>query len=362
MRIRLYKTAVTITVAGLLFLLIGCQPFDSMYGNQIRFSCVSGSVDTRAYYGDLSDDGNMQQIVWQTGDVVKIMSDQAQTETTSPQKTWNYVLKHLREEGASSFASIAAENDNGLRWEDNGKKYSFWAVYPSGTTINDDGQIIGNTENGILLVAHVSNLDYSKDGIVQLRFFPAFTALQFDITCTVPGVKITKCSITSNNGVPTGEMGEMKLSPITGEFSAYIKDTTNPALGPNGVLVSNTNTKDDNYQHIERGAKSQITDDGKEIENGKSFLFICFPENIDVTLKCMFTKDGRTLSKSIDFSKYYENGLAACKKHIFKMKLDSSSTEPPTEPDDFDLIFEKVETMGQEIGGTIGSGDWAQKW
>lgn len=362
MRIRLYKTAVTITVAGILFLLIGCQPFDSMYGNQIRFSCVSGTVDTRADYGDITDDGKMQQIVWQTGDVVKIMSDQAQTETTSPQKTWNYVLTHLREEGASSFASIAAENDSGLRWEDNGKKYSFWAVYPSSININEEsGQIQGDTQNGILLVAHVSNLDYSKDGIVQLRFFPAFTALQFDITCTVPGVKITECFITSNNGVPNAS-GEMQLTPITGRFSAYIKDTTNPTLGPNGVLESNNNIKQEvKYMHIE-GGKSQITDGGKEIENGKSFLFICLPENIDVTLTCKFTTDGSNLSKSIDFSEYYANGLAACKKHIFKMKLDSSSTEPPTEPDDFDLNFEKVETMGQEIGGTIGSDDWAQNW
>ena len=280
-------------------LLSGCfelNPFNS--DNNIRFVGTYGMPETKVAYGEVID--NWQQIVWNRGDQIRIVSNHANTLYDGTGNNWaDYSVTNVdnnRNNKKSSFANIAVDGKDGLKWETDETTYTFWAAYPS-TILNASSKTITAEPEKMPLIAY-DNCSYSSDNMVVLHFYPCFTALEFDITTAVgvSGVEITDCRIES-----------VSNQSLTGTFSGSITE--------NGGIANLT---------VRGGSTSATPSITKDITSGKSFTFFCLPDDINkIKLTCTFTVDGAVHTKSIVLGG--DNGsYAACNKHVTSLVLNST--------------------------------------
>lgn len=276
----------------LLFCATGCNLFEeSSHNGVIHFSAAS-SLDTKVYYG--GEQNGKIQLIWETGDYIRIVSDRART--VSGSSSHDYRLRHDREEGSHSFAKfdLNEAGENGLRWEESGT-YDFYATYPP-VSVSADGSFVADvTEDAYLMVAHTSTT-YNAQRNVFLSFYPAFTAIEVSITADDPSVVLEDAELYS------------LITPMAGRFTAKIG---------NGGLY------DYDVTLPERSAYPSITSGTR---SSKTYTFFCLPQDLrGVTLYCTFTKDGQTLTKSLNLN---QSGsyitFAACKYHRLAVTLDSS--------------------------------------
>lgn len=337
---------------NILFLLTGCELFEANNGKLVRFSGESSAPATKAGYGQ--ENNGHQMIVWSPGDKIKIVSDLAQTteehgslhhhEYTLSNEIWN--------DKSSSYAKFSLDeyDEGGLRWANTTDFHQFWAVYPKTvdlTVKREEGKDVGivtasaNNLSEFLMLAYRRTQYIDNKGVVFLQFYPAFTALQFNIDCGVDRVSITKCEIESSS------------QTIDGGFTATIAK-----ISDNGIEFGSF---DETY-----ASKKMSLDSGKDFGSGKSFTFFCLPKNLkDITITCYFTlAEKGEFHKKMNISAALNEAsqlkfFSACKKYVIDLTLDSN-VEDPDDPEDFDLSFKCVETMGQIIGGTINQ--WTQEW
>ena len=312
--------SLNLIVAVLTLSLSGC--YDWMTSNHdIHFVATSDIPTTKAEYGDIVDGGKWQRIDWKQGDMLTIVSDIANTKYDNSGNYYcDYKVISVREpkdEEKSSYAHIQAVTPDGLKWdeEDDKRTYQFWAVYPNTVPISKMGDDIGtitvdaNTRYPLVAYAKTNYSQTKDNNDVLLSFYPAFTALQFDIVCPVSGVQIENCVISSSNA-------------IKGTFTARI--------GSQGI---------DKETYLVQSKTEQYEVDAdikEEIVNGKSFLFFCLPEDLeDITVTCYFKVSGKddVQHKQIRITEYVEGKkFTACKKHVINLVLDSSIDD-----DDFEL-------------------------
>jgi hypothetical protein len=279
--------------ACLLALVAGCAIFEPTDTGAIRFSAAS-SLSTKVYYG-YERDGYMQ-MVWETGDQIRIVSDRARTPEDAGSLNWHdYSLRHDREEGSHSFAKFdLAENEKGLRWEDSGT-YNFWATYPP-VNVTEDGRFVAQVPNdSYLMVAH-TRTSYDENRQVFLSFYPAFTAIEMTVVSDDDNVTISDCELFSTS------------TPLTGRFSALIGDSG---------IYSYTPTQ------TSRSASPSLVSGGGSY---KTFTFFCLPQDLrGVSVTCHYVKNGSSYSKSLELT---ESGssmvFSACKYHRLSLTLDSS--------------------------------------
>lgn len=278
---------------GLLMLATGCELFESPASDTIRFSAAS-SLSTKVYYGNV-DDGYIQMI-WETGDQIRIASDRARTSSDAGNMSWHdYSLRHDREEGSHSFAKFdLAANEQGLRWDEDGT-YNFWATYPP-VSVAEDGRFEARVPNdSYLMVAH-TRTSYDTNKQVFLSFYPAFTAIEITISSDDDEAKITDCDLFSNS------------TPLTGKFSAQIGDRNISGYSP--IQTSHT------------AEPSLVSGD----DSRKTFTFFCLPQDLrSIAVTCYYTKNGTSYYKALDLT---ESGSAmvfsACMYHRLWLTLDSS--------------------------------------
>ena len=343
---------------NILFLLTGCELFEANSGKLVRFSGESSAPATKAGYGQENNNSGHQMIVWNPGDQIKIVSDLAQTtEEHGSSHSHEYTLSDasgIWNDKTSSYAkfSLNEYDEGGLRWANTTDYHQFWAVYPKTVSLTyekredkDVGIVTASANNlsEFLMLAYRRTQYIDNKGDVFLQFYPAFTALQFNIDCNADRVSITKCEIESSSQM------------IDGGFTATIVN-----ISDNGIEFGSfeeTNPSD-----------KMILDSGKDIGfSGKSFTFFCLPKDLkDITITCYFTlaeKEGefhKKMNISAALNEAYQlECFSACKKYVIDLTLDSN-VEDPDDPEDFDLSFKCVETMGQIIGGTINQ--WTQEW
>ena len=336
---------------NILFLLTGCELFEANNGKLVRFSGESSAPATKAGYGPENNNSGHQMIVWSPGDKIKIVSDLAQTteehgslhfhEYTLSNEIWN--------DKSSSYAKFSLNefDEGGLRWANTTDYHQFWAVYPKTvdlTVKREEGKDVGivtasaNNLSEFLMLAYRRTQYIDNKGVVFLQFYPAFTALQFNIDCGVDRVSITKCEIESSS------------QTIDGGFTATIAK-----ISDNGIEFGSFDETN--------ASKKMSLDSGKDFGSGKSFTFFCLPKNLkDITITCYFTlAEKGEFHKKMNISAalneaYQLECFSACKKYVIDLTLDSN-VEDPDDPEDFDLHFAGVWTMGQDRE-EMGVGDW----
>ena len=183
-----------------------CEKFG--LGREIRFRATTvvsgGAIDTRTVYSGDVYSGN-ERIDWAAGDVIRVASDKAQTE--GGEYYSDYIISGTPSaEGIISKADLGASGEHGLEWGSG--THHFWGIYPShtltvsGGSASVTGLSISSTQNVIDDASHKTASStltaFAPDmssawmladapGIAEsasaldLDFYPAFTAFQFNI-------------------------------------------------------------------------------------------------------------------------------------------------------------------------------------
>lgn len=230
------KKALTILSAAVVLLATGCSksPF-SHKGETITFGTVTEGAQTRAAYGtDVTLENNKirQRIDWESGDAVRIVSDYAAVVNNGTNaKFADYTVGTITPESDGS-SKATAENaaGNGLAWT-GAEQYSFWAVYPSTTTIGATGIVetdfikaeqslptgtpttktVGEGANAITYNVYTPALtnavmtavatgvkENDEKPQVKLYFKPAWTAIEFNLSSQDDDIEITELQLVAD--------------------------------------------------------------------------------------------------------------------------------------------------------------------
>lgn len=231
------KNLCIISAAVLLtsLLLGGCtkNPF-SRKGELITFGTVSTGNLTRAAYGDdypATGTPTLQRIDWESGDIVRIVSDNARVVNDGSNAVFaDYTVSTVTPEAdGSSSGAVVNTNPNGLAWTD-ADSYTFWAVYPSTTTISNAGVVsaefitatqtpptastsktVGTGDDAITYAVYTPALTNAvmtavATGVkesdakpqVKLHFKPAWTAIEFNLSSQDEAIKLTQIQLVAD--------------------------------------------------------------------------------------------------------------------------------------------------------------------
>lgn len=231
------KNLCIISAAVLLasLLLGGCtkNPF-SRKGELITFGTVSTGNLTRAAYGDdypATGTPTLQRIDWESGDMVRIVSDNARVVNNGSNAVFaDYTVSTVTPEAdGSSSGAVVNTNPNGLAWTD-ADSYTFWAVYPSTTTISNAGVVsadfitatqalptastsktVGTGDDAITYAVYTPALtnavmtavatgvkESDEKPQVKLHFKPAWTAIEFNLSSLDEAIKLTQIQLVAS--------------------------------------------------------------------------------------------------------------------------------------------------------------------
>ena len=346
-----------ITVLVLALAVSACNKFGSDL-RQIRFSAVSypesemGKTRT-AYSGSPATVNNkyVERIDWQSGDEVLIASDVAQTPGGVSSAV--YSISGITPDTANqkSEGDITPVNGNGLQWGDGDGDgpYRFMGVYPSTATINtSNGTVSGmsipdtqdvdatrmemtETNGNVTNVTYLPNMSnawmladrvgVSKGADVELQFYPAFTAFEFNILCQ-------DASANDRVYIRSFTLSSASLD-IWGSYSA--------ALAVDGGSVFTLPTEGNNK------SITVIFDNPVEVSGSKSVTFTLFtlPRNLnDLSISITASRETQqgtfTRKLALKNSNIQSNDgfitFDACKKHrILALSMPDG---------DFRLIFD----------------------
>ena len=275
-------TIAAVLLAAVL-LLDGCGELNPKKGRLITFSSQTGEVGTKTYYGDdyTASGTTWQYIIWETTDVLRIVSDNASCATGL-----HYADYAIDEVTANvehkSYAKIKP-TPNGLEWAET-NLYEFYSVTPvPGTgavqsihgpdsenynpsmigsvkatlpatpalptttttkTVTSDGATYRYTvyppdmKYAVMTASEAG--DYSSIDSVRLTFKPAFTAFEFNLTSADQDMTVSKVELVAANasdclagtytfkaGSDISTSGNVQLSAST---SQSVSMTMNPAL------------------------------------------------------------------------------------------------------------------------------------
>ena len=221
------------SLLGLALAVSACEKSGGSESRQVRFSAVSraeSAVGTRtAYSGEFTEvtEGSTttkyERIDWlgnesNTPDHIRIgMVKSANTPSQSFAGSSEYFISEVNTVGLQSVAKVEPVGEHGLQWGDNEGLYRFMGVYPSSGTIDYDvsvdpvvGTVTGmsipdrqnvdatrmetETSGTMTNVKYLPNMSNAwmladvqgvREGAdVELQFYPAFTAFEFNILCS----------------------------------------------------------------------------------------------------------------------------------------------------------------------------------
>lgn len=229
------QTILIAALLGALVILGGCNKnLFSHKGELITFGTVAADNQTRAAYGaDFTASGTTRQrIDWETGDVVKIVSDYARVLNDGSNKEYaDYtVTEDITQEADGTSAAVVNTNPNGLCWMENVEKYTFWGVYPSTTEIGLTGVVstdfiqaeqtlpeadaatktVGEGDNAITYTVYTPSLknavmtgvaanvaENDEKPQVKLHFKPAWTAIEFNLSSLDETIQVTQVQLVA---------------------------------------------------------------------------------------------------------------------------------------------------------------------
>ena len=242
-----------------------------------------GNANSRTAYGDYSQDGASQEIIWESGDRVEIYSPESPTK-----QQVEYQIANIQADEGDAYLA-AYNNQDGLQWSSDKETQNFYAVYPSkASMVNQemanryvsfkDGVLKGfiptNQQNTIskspegwvatpnmdwqYMVAHTTGFtvpaEDEGDGGVSLAFKPLVTTLE--ITLVGPSSPLAQMNIEAPEG-----------TTIMGRFSCDLTNWDNADEAPACVAEQTgtttnyvtVNLYDDNNQPLQLGSGEEIT-------------------------------------------------------------------------------------------------------
>ena len=306
--------SIILLLAGATLLVAGCNkqnPFGGNYsrkaGNPVVFGVGSGNMETRTVYGDVNTSTKIQDINWVQGDKIRIYSTEADRASGGQPEHWaDYTVTPVT--GTLNKGTLTTVQEYGLAWGTSGT-YHFYGMYPSPETEEDavpDGAngLMGFTVPAVQLVS--DEMEYAfmtaaaevtttaDDNAVELDFYPAYTAFQFDLTADEDNVTLLTFSLQA--------IGDTAPA-LSGAFTVDWTDDSGNLL--NAPVYTCTGT----------GKTISIADMGEEAVIGKttpfSFKVFCLPQDLK-GLKIAFTikKSGATgtETRSLTLNKKVTNG------------------------------------------------------
>ena len=290
---------------------------------EIRFRAATvvsgGAIDTRTVYSGDVYSGN-ERIDWAAGDVIRVASDKAQTE--GGEYYSDYIISgNPSAEGIISKADLGASGEHGLEWGSG--THHFWGIYPShtltvsGGSASVTGLSISATQNIIDDASHKTSSStltaFAPDmssawmladapGIAEstsaldLDFYPAFTAFQFNIASQFDAtITVTAFTLSSSD------------RDIAGTFDATLAtagaSTYDNFSGSHDITVG-------------FGTGVEITQ-SKALE----FTVLALPREIsNLSITFDFVVNGAAVSRSLALKTVSPDAFItfpACKKHKF---------------------------------------------
>jgi len=319
------KTNILLLSAGILLALAGCQKGTETegMGEFVRFGAAAGSVSTRTSYG--SDGDGYQMIDWDENDQVLIWSDKAINRAGREGKSAVYSLLNINASGRESKATLTRSGEDGLAYlDDNTTSYQFWGIYPadkylaplptagsvsfnvpaaqvrSGDPETTDGNIVENPDmtNAIMLA---TSQVVSKGALVDMKFYPAYTAFEFELKNNTSG-DIVLHDVTLSSG--TGETAGVLAGDVTATLETADGAATTLAMKEGGA---SSNTVKYSF-----GNGSGVT-----VKVGKSMMFTVFTTGVSnlTGLAADFTYGNGTV-RHAEFRKNKQPiTFTACKKY-----------------------------------------------
>ena len=232
--------------AGILLSLTGCEKgsHGGKAGNAVNLKIVTAETTTRSAYSgegewvDANDHDKglkWERINWVKGDEILIWGTNVTVRNggvhpdygTTNIATYTVASVEKRND-RESLATLSDNNGCGLRYVDDAAGgYTLWGIYPATAAIDEEaptGNEVSfnipatqtNGENGpdmqkAVMLSVLSPA--SATGSNEMKFYPAFTAYQFDVTtATNDGFTLKRVKIASANGT----------TALCGDFTATI--------------------------------------------------------------------------------------------------------------------------------------------
>lgn len=235
------RISIVAVLLGAILLLDGCVDLTrNKKGSLITFTTSTGEVGTKTVYGDDYANHTWQYIVWEVGDVIQVVSDNAAC--ASGKHFANYEIDEVTGNSNHQSYGTIAPTPNGLEWGD-AQYYDFYSVTPPPgtgavlaligpddlTTENADmiGKVRCNlpatpatptttttktvTADGTtytytvyppdmdyaVMSASAKGFDKNSEEDVSLLFKPAFTAFEFNLTSADEEITVTKVELAA---------------------------------------------------------------------------------------------------------------------------------------------------------------------
>lgn len=321
-------TNLVLLCAGILLSLTGCQEKVNneesvVSGDYVKFSATTAPQTRTAYSGEIKN--GKERIDWMAGDQILIWSDKATVKPdAAPYFSGNdnlaiYSIGSITASDEKSVATIEDNQGAGLLYPDKTTKCQFWGVYPgevvtaaeNGTpvtsfTISANQTLTENTNTTdaairdyvpdmkeAVLLAYVKDATAAKT--VEIPFYPAYTAFEFNIKTKDTDLTIKSIELNSTK------------SPLSGNFTA--------ACGLDGVW--SYTISDSAEKSVKATLPSPLT---IKPDNSLCLTIFTLPQLIDELTVTFDTNEGTKSLKLVDntpgkgkpFIKF-----DACKKHRF---------------------------------------------
>lgn len=245
--------------AGALVLAAGCGKdalqFSRKSGEPIVFG-VGTKAETRTVYGDITSSGTQkfQAIEWLASDKIRVYSPNTKRNAWKgyDQQWADYIVTPTATD--ASRGTLSNVQPFGLSWGVNGD-YTFYSVYPSPETEEDDVPTDGTRGVFNLTIpasqAPATLMDYAfmtaaaqvstteSDNVVNLDFYPAFTAFEFELTGEDAAVTLNELSIESASGALTGAF-TVSYAGTTASYTATGTGKKVTLTLPDNTVLSNT--------------------------------------------------------------------------------------------------------------------------
>ncbi len=328
----------TLLCAGVLLSLAGCQKGSDVKteGHAVQFGVASGAVATRTAYGDDVEEGGTkyQRIDWQSSDRIFIWSNLAVVRTegdNSANHSATYGVSDFSQSGRKSNARLTDIDGKGLVYQDAAESgYKFWGMYPAGaldaaakTALNatpttpvafaipaeqtpagstaTDGNTVQNPDMSKAVMFALSQ-EVAKDAMVNMLFYPAFTAYEFEL----------------KNGQETGNI-DLKDITLSSTSKVLAGDVVATLSTPDQPAVLALKTAGEGEEVAASHSVKYTFNNGSNvaIAPGKSLRFTVFTTGVENVndLTATFTY-GSGIERTVSFKK---NGTPvtfdACKKH-----------------------------------------------
>lgn len=360
------KHLLFLLAAGLVLSLTGCEkePSDQKGDpKEVSFTVSTDTPETKAHYtGEgTGNAGSLtwERISWDKGDPLLIWSDYAVDRVGGGAHAAHYVVgnpKHVDNSGDYPNQSWSILNDNadlGLIYDDDhsdsDNTYSFWSIYPA-TAVTGTSPVggTGNTANQVSFQIHASqekygdaveatitraNTTFKVDSLkpnmnqavmlaavegaaynsdVELKFYPAFTAFEFELLTEEEELTLSKVVLTSS-------------SNLAGTVTATVKAGTRSDAGSGNVIGKSTYTYAETAKSLTfnfpDGTKlTPETTEGQNTTPAKGVIFTVFalPQDITGMTLEFFDKDGISFAKGELKNNKQPITFAACKKHCIR--------------------------------------------